>query len=144
MNKLSASGGTPYHPLSRENCASLVLQLRVSIFKTNNLQKKKGFPRSVRMIKFQCSKFLQVKPQNAINFQKFIFTFHSQTEKFVEIISTSYDGKLKHAMVQCLKRWIPNPGVPGSKPLVGSKVDSAFHPSKGDQLSTKNSWKPEN
>ena len=32
-----------------------------------------------------------------------------------------------------LRRWIPNPGVPCSKPLGGSKVDSAFHPSEVDK-----------
>ena len=29
-----------------------------------------------------------------------------------------------------LSHWIPNPGVPSSKPLGHSKVDLAFHPSK--------------
>ena len=32
----------------------------------------------------------------------------------------------------------PNPGVWCSKPLVGSKVDSVFHPSKVDQMNTRN------
>ena len=36
-------------------------------------------------------------------------------------------------MVWWLKHWIPNPGVPSSKPLGGSKVDSAFHSSQGCQ-----------
>ena len=35
--------------------------------------------------------------------------------------------------------WIPSPGVPGSKPLNSSKADSAFHPSKADQMSTRTS-----
>ena len=39
-----------------------------------------------------------------------------------------------------LGRWIPNPGVLCSKPLGGSKVDSAFHPSKVDKMSTRNFW----
>ena len=34
--------------------------------------------------------------------------------------------------------WIPNQGVPCSKPLGGSKVDSAFHLSEVDKTSTKN------
>ena len=38
------------------------------------------------------------------------------------------------------RRWIPNPGVPCSKPLGGSKVDSAFHPSEVDKMSTRNFW----
>ena len=38
------------------------------------------------------------------------------------------------------RRWIPNPGVPCSKPMGGSKVDSAFHPSEVDEMSTRNSW----
>ena len=38
------------------------------------------------------------------------------------------------------RRWIPNPGVLSSKPLGGSKVDSAFHPSEVDEISTRNFW----
>ena len=37
-------------------------------------------------------------------------------------------------------RWIPNPRVPCSKPVGGSKVDSAFHPSEVDKMSTRNFW----
>ena len=36
------------------------------------------------------------------------------------------------------RRWIPNPGVRCSKPMHGSKVDSAFHPSEVDKMSTIN------
>ena len=96
------------------------------------------------MMVFQSSKFLQLKPRNTINFQKFIFTVHRQTEKYVEMISTSHVDKLKHAVAQCLRCWIPNPEVPGSKPLRGSKVNSDFHPSEGNQFSTRNCWKPGN
>ena len=32
------------------------------------------------------------------------------------------------------------PGILCSKPLNGSKVDSAFYPSKIDQMSTRNFW----
>ena len=39
-----------------------------------------------------------------------------------------------------LMHWIPNPGVLCSKPLGGSKVDSAFHPSEVDEMSTRNFW----
>ena len=39
-----------------------------------------------------------------------------------------------------LRHWIPNPGVLCSKPLGGSKVDPAFHPSEVDKMSTKNFW----
>ena len=35
---------------------------------------------------------------------------------------------------------IPNPVVPCSKPLSGSKVDSAFHPFEVDKMSTRNFW----
>ena len=128
MNKLSVNERTP-------RC-NLVLQLIVSIYKTNNLQKEKGFPRFVRMMEFQWSKFLQLKPRNAVNVQKFISKFHSQIGKYVEMISTSQvelkqGGKLKHAVAMCLRRWIPR-----------VKVNAVFHPSEGDQLSTRNSWKP--
>ena len=32
------------------------------------------------------------------------------------------------------------PWVPCSKPVGGSKVDSVFHPSKVDEVSTRNFW----
>ena len=35
-------------------------------------------------MKFYWNKFLQLKPQNAVNLYYFIFTVHSQTEKYVE------------------------------------------------------------
>ena len=41
---------------------------------------------------------------------------------------------------QSNRRWIPNPGVSWSKPLGGSKVDSVFHPSEVDKMSTRNFW----
>ena len=43
-------------------------------------------------------------------------------------------------MAYRLRCWIPNPGVPNSKPLGGSKVNSAFHPSKADEMSARNIW----
>ena len=43
-------------------------------------------------------------------------------------------------LAKWLRHWIPNPGVPCSKPLGGSKVDSAFHPSEVDKVSTRNVW----
>ena len=39
-----------------------------------------------------------------------------------------------------LSGWIPNPGVSCSKPMGGSKVDSAFHPSEVDKMSIRNFW----
>ena len=62
----------------------------------------------------------------------------------MEMVSTSHRDKLKIAVASCLRSWISNPGVPRSKPLGDSKVNSVFHPSDGDQLSTRNSWKPGN
>ena len=35
-------------------------------------------------------------------------------------------GKPKRAMAQWLRCWIPDPGVPASRPLGGSKVNSSF------------------
>ena len=35
---------------------------------------------------------------------------------------------------------IPNPGVPYSKPLGGSKVKSAVQPSEVDKMSTRDFW----
>ena len=37
---------------------------------------------------------------------------------------------LNGVIAEWLRRCIPNPGVPCSKQLGGSKVDSAFHPSE--------------
>ena len=45
---------------------------------------------------------------------------------------------ITYAKIEC---WIPNPEVPCSKPLGGSKVDSAVHPSEVDKMSTKDFWK---
>ena len=44
------------------------------------------------------------------------------------------------AMAYWLMCWISNPGVLCSKPLVGSKVDSAFHPSEVHKMSSRNFW----
>ena len=35
--------------------------------------------------------------------------------------------------------WIPNPGIPGSKPLDGSNIDSVSHSFEVNQMSTRNS-----
>ena len=51
-----------------------------------------------------------------------------------------YSVKFYGAMASWLRRYIPNPGVPYSNPLVGSKIDSAFHPSEVDQMNTRNFW----
>ena len=51
---------------------------------------------------------------------------------------TSCECERSGSVLKCLRRWIPNPGVPCSKPLGGSKVDSALHPSKVDKMSTRN------
>ena len=40
-------------------------------------------------------------------------------------------------MMQWLWRWIPNPGVPSSKPLGASKVNSAIYSSEIYQMSTR-------
>ena len=39
-----------------------------------------------------------------------------------------------------LGHWIPDPGVPVSKLLGGSKVDLAFRSSEIAQISIRNSW----
>ena len=44
------------------------------------------------------------------------------------------------AMTLWLRRWILKLGVSFPKPLDRSKVDSAFHPSKVDQMSINNFW----
>ena len=44
------------------------------------------------------------------------------------------------AMTYWLRHGIPNPVVPCSKPPGDCKVDSAFHPSEVDKMSTRNFW----
>ena len=51
---------------------------------------------------------------------------------FMDQWSSGYRASLYGAMVQWLGRWISNAGVRVSKTMGGSKVDSAFHPSKVD------------
>ena len=53
---------------------------------------------------------------------------------------TTVLGISSEEMEEWLSRWIPNPGVPCSNPRGGSKVDSAFHPSEVDKMSTRNFW----
>ena len=43
-------------------------------------------------------------------------------------------------MTWWIRYWIAKPGVPCSKPVDGSKVDSAFHPSEVDKMSTRIYW----
>ena len=61
--------------------------------------------------------------------------FHRHRSCLFEHISHFYA-----AMALWLRRWIPNPEVPCSKPLDDSKVDSAIHPSEVDKMSTRNLW----
>ena len=42
--------------------------------------------------------------------------------------------------IENIRCWIPNPRVPPSKPLGGSKINSGFYPSEIDQMSTNNFW----
>ena len=42
------------------------------------------------------------------------------------------------AMALCLRYLILSPGVLSSKPLGGSKIDSTFHPSEVNKMSTSN------
>ena len=49
------------------------------------------------------------------------------------------DKRQKH-VAWWLGQWISNPWVPGPKPMVGSKIDFAFYPSKVDHMSTGKFW----
>ena len=66
-----------------------------------------------------------------IVFYLYMYLYLSVTLLFVDIF-----------MIKALwlGRWIPNPWVPGSKPLGGSRVDSVFHLSEVDQMSTRTFW----
>ena len=54
---------------------------------------------------------------------------------FVVLLSFSISLATKATL-----RWIPDTGGPCSKPPGGFKVDSAFHPSEVDKVSTRNFW----
>ena len=49
----------------------------------------------------------------------------------------TYHSPLSGPVVKALDS---NPGVPSSKPLNGSKVDSVFHHSEVDRVSTRHLW----
>ena len=57
-----------------------------------------------------------------------------------QIIIEKLKQTLHDGLVVKVKCWIPNPGVPCSKPLGGSKVDSASHPSEVNKMGTRNFW----
>ena len=65
-------------------------------------------------------------------------------EKLV-VVKASYHTFSKFLIVRVmaswLRHWIPNPVVLGSEPRGGSKVDSFFHHSKVDEMSTRNFWR---
>ena len=72
----------------------------------------------------------------------FLFTIIKKTMIFydednIEIRLRNLMSDVKALWLRC---WISNPGVQCSKPLGGSKIDSAFHPSKVDKISTRNIW----
>ena len=65
------------------------------------------------------------------------------TVKFQEAVQSSnavFSACFYGAMAKWSRHYIPNPGVPCAKPLGGSMVDSAFHPSEVGQMSTRNFW----
>ena len=89
-------GQTLHHPPTSENppCYNLV-----SIFKTNNLQKKKAIQGLCGWWNFSKVNFYN-QSRNAVNFQEFIYFSSSHSnEKYVEMISTSHCGKFKHTTI---------------------------------------------
>ena len=56
---------------------------------------------------------------------------NSSRDESVSTLAVNISGGNKRPVVL-------TPGAPVSKPLGGSKVDSAFHPSEADQMSTTN------
>ena len=67
---------------------------------------------------------------NLVHFSKSVIKLN----KYINIDMENSTSWLNGAMVKWLRLWIPYPRVPCWKPLVISKVDSAFHPSKVDQI----------
>ena len=75
------------------------------------------------------SKLIKEEKEDVLLFLSFFYSVNLNILKLWECINKSEK-----------RRWIPNPGVLCSKPLGGSKVDSAFHASKVDKMSTRNFW----
>ena len=55
--------------------------------------------------------------------------------------ATYSNWPLKVLASEWFGRWIPNPGIPGSKGPGGSKVDSSFYLFQFNQIITRNSWR---
>ena len=62
---------------------------------------------------------------------------HIIYQNFTENSFSTY-AKFSEKVTFVVRRWFPNPGLPGSKPLGSSKSDLAFHSSAIDQISTRN------
>ena len=111
----------------------------------------------------QCSLFFDTKSRKLLKFQvkkdsNFILkprqgTFENTLltkllSEFIELHNVLFSFFLSNILenqgltstAQSLRSWFPNPGVSWSNPLGGSKVDSAFHPSGVDRMSTTNFW----
>ena len=65
----------------------------------------------------------------------FLLNFQHYIEK--NILKIEFHTKFG-AMAYWLRHWISHPGVPSSKLMDDSKVNLTFHPSKFDQISTRN------
>ena len=63
--------------------------------------------------------------------------FSTDTFQIYWQIRNSY-GESQGTMTWCLGHWSTILGVPGSKPVSGLMVNSAFHPSEDDQMSKEN------
>ena len=87
---------------------------------------------------------MECNRQNFLSLWTFFCLFTPLTTKKLKILKKK--EKLPGGIIILPKctindnRWISNPEVPCSKPLGGSKVDLAFHPSKVDKMSTRNFW----
>ena len=83
-----------------------------------------------------------VVPKNCEPELSFILVefFNLCQDSSFQIPGRSYWWSLYLKMLGKSRHWIPNPGVSCSKPLGGSNVDSALHPSEVDQMSTRNFW----
>ena len=65
--------------------------------------------------------------------EKLSFMTLKRDAKFEEKLTCSLENEMRNTL-------LPKLGVPCSKPLGGLKVDSSFHPSGVDKMSTRNFW----
>ena len=88
-----------------------------------------------------------MRPSNNLENKTFSDTYQGDQLECMKVqvhgwntVRTSYAFDESRFDMAFLRRWVPSPGVLCSKPLGGTKVDSAFHFFEVAKMSTRNFW----